>query len=115
GSGSETAFQEIDCLADFFDATALIVNFALDIYGAGVTGFLQCLHESRDSDGALSQWTLFAERAGVDRIRPIPVFGMHGNDVWSEHLQGLDRVAGSIENHVRRIEIDLEIAAAGVV
>src|SRR5258708_4519785 len=80
------------------DPRGLVADLALDDQGAGVADPLQRGDELADVDLALAQGDLLAPLPGD--FRPPGVLDVDAADVGPEDLDGPDRVAHVVEEHV---------------
>ena len=96
-----------------FCRTGILGNLALDRQGTVVADLLERAEEPLHAHVALAQGHLDAPLlAGTGG--PLAVLAVYAPHVAADLLQGIDRIAGTVENHVRRIEVHEQVVAAGV-
>src|SRR5690606_22159769 len=101
---SPKAFPHVaDAVLDVADAGFLVADLALDAQRALVADLLQGVDELADVDGALAERDLLAPGAGG--LRGEGVLDVDAADVRGEDLDGAERVALVVEQHVGRVEV----------
>ena len=91
----------------------LLGNFAFDGQGTGVAEVLEGAKEVLHADVAFAQRHFGAPLLAGPR-RPLGVLAVDAADVAADLAQGLDRLAGAVEDHVGRIEVDEQVVAVHV-
>ena len=100
-------------MRDVTQAAGLIADFALDDERSRIAVLLERIHKFADIDLSLAQGHFLSPLPGDGRAPG--VLDVHGPDIGAEDLDGANRVAHVIEQHVRRIEVDLQVGQAQLV
>src|SRR5437870_540360 len=103
----QAPFQIADAVRNVRKPLLLIAHLPLNAQGTAVADFLQGLNELTDVDLALTQRDFLAPVAWNGR--PIGVLDMDAANIGAQDLDCSERVAFIIKQHVRRVEIDLQI------
>jgi hypothetical protein len=87
-------------------------NFAFDRNGSGVVQFLQPFEDLWEIDLTFADSHFPAE---VFRVRgEQAVFCVHAADVGADDIQRVDRIALAVEDEIRGIEVDADVAGTNV-
>src|SRR5262249_33387653 len=107
--GRQALAQVTDTVPNVGESLFLIAYLPLKAQGAAVADSLQRLDELANVDLALTERHLITP--GARYCWPLGVFDMDGADMRRQNLDSPQRVAFVVEEHVGRVEVDLQVRA----
>jgi hypothetical protein len=94
-------------------SVGLLRDFPFDRKGSGITDLFERLEVQGDVNLPLTQGD-FGPPGLAWLIAPSCVFAMHAPHELANLAQRFDRLTCSVENHIRRIEIDIKVGTLGI-